>query len=644
MTNGKLTDVSTSNYAPKFIGGRSIGAKIYWDEVPPEVRAYDPENRIIMMTGPANGTLAPGATRVSIVSKSPVIIPETYCYSTPGNHWAVDIKFAGYDGVIVQGKAPEPVYLWIHDGEAEIRKVGYLWGKVTSKVDKELKRLHGLRTKTMIIGPAGENLVKDSVIEIEGHSATGTGGFGGVMGSKNLKAIAVRGTGSVKVARPKELMDVFEYFIRIHSPSFVGRGFGHWFDKGPYVLREEVEKGNATTKWGSCWACRINCLRSMRFKNLDVPNGTQKCNGFIELMQEDFERTGKWCTTDAWEFGILCDDLGLSVTQVLGHLTPWWDDAHHGGTWALELVWTGLWTEENTGLPVGTKEKPNVGSKEFNRAVLHKVAYRKGIGDLIAEGQQCYLKHIYETAPPELKQIAKDLYDKVVYIEKYHAIWHPRHVHDGISTFLHRVSCVRTFGISKPRYISVPKEAKKDLANRYFGDERAADPFVPEFKVPVVVLGQHMFIEGDSLTWCYFGSMPVWTSLNTPDYMGDLSIGAKIFSAVTGIDRTLDEMLHAHERAFNLERAIAVREGRRREHDIMNDYQFTKARWPQPDGPNSSPDWMNKKLFRKLMDKYYTARGWDLATGIPRRSKLEELDLKDVADELEKKYGVTVPP
>ncbi|MFC1816079.1 aldehyde ferredoxin oxidoreductase N-terminal domain-containing protein [Thermodesulfobacteriota bacterium] len=655
LTTKKTSIVPTSNYAPKFIGGRSIAAKIYWDEVPPEVGALSPENRIIFMTGPLVGTLAPGGTnRVIVVSKSPEPVPENYCWSVIGGHWGPELKFAGYDGVIVQGRSPEPVYLWIHDGDAEIREAGYLWGKVTSVVEEELNRLHGLQIKTMIIGPAGENLVKPSVIEADGHCAAGLGSFGAVMGSKKLKAIAVRGTGSVKVARPQELIDIYQYWTGMGevASSLSKRGTGIFYNRKtpegrPNRLQDLVARGEATHKAGGCWTCNVCHLCGMRFKNLAAPNGTCQCNDFAELQQEEYLLTGTWMTEDGWEFGILCDDLGISTTQVIGHTIPFQEE-YHGGTWAWELVTAGLWTEENTGLPVGTKEKPNVGSREFNRALLHKIAYREGIGDLLAEGPRSYLKHVYETAPSELKEAAKEQYDKNIYKEEYHVCWQAgKIIERGYAHWINVALDARNNRLYSwigrgasflPTKASI--EEQKALAKKLFGDERAHDCYTPEVKAPVTVLGQDLNIEADSLTLCASNTGGV-AYTDTEKLM---SIGARSFSAVTGIDRTFDEMRkEVGERTFTLERAIQVANGRRRNHDIYNDFYFTKAKWPwNPEGRLAS-EWVTKDLHWKVMEEYYALRGWDIATGIPTRKKLEELGMKDVADDLKSKYGVTVP-
>ena len=669
LTTGKLTDEPTGKYAPKFIGGRLMAAKIYWDEVPPGVGALEPANRLIFMTGPNNGTFALRSTRTAVVTKSPVIEPETYCYSVMGGHWGAELKFAGYDGVIIQGKAPEPVYLWINNGRAEIRSAGHLWGQVTTKADEELKRLHGCQSRAMLIGPAGENLVMSSIISTDGHAAAGMGAFGAVMGSKNLKALVVRGTGSVRVARPAELIELVEYTRHIlGSKPLRLRGQG-----GPKgFLKDLVAEKKATNKAGGCWACDKACMMGMRFKDKDVPDGSGQCDEIIELQMEDFMRLNRYTTPDSWEFGRLCDDLGLSVTQVIGHTIPAFSHECHGGTWATELVWAGIWTEANTGLPVGTREKPKVGTREFNAALLKKVAYREGIGDLIARGQQWYLNHIVDTVSSELREQAEYIRDRTIYIPKYHCIWQPRMAREYWShIYIHCAAHVRQnlgqmgdrwFPLDPP--IDVFPKGKRELAVKLFGDERAVDIKIDDFKAPAVILSNHLGAELDCLTLCagHGNDFPVWTSEVTEDGIGDLAIGAKMFSAVTGIDISFEDMLkQVGERCFNLERAIAAREGRRREHDTYNNFylgdpltgkppkacQWYAARdWngkEYPAGP-AVKNWMNRERFTRLMDQYYTLRGWDMETAVPTRKKLGELGLTDVAEDLEKKYGVPVSP
>jgi len=190
LTSRKISEASSYDYVPKFLGGRGLGAKICWDEVPPEVGAFDPENRIIFATGPLQGTLAPTSGRFMVLGKAAQTAPvESFCRSGVGGHWAPELKWAGYDALIVQGKSEKPVYLWITDQKAEILDATRLWGLDTYQTQQMIWKIHGNKTRVMVIGRAGENRSRIACILTDSGDASGQGGFGGVMGSKNLKAI-----------------------------------------------------------------------------------------------------------------------------------------------------------------------------------------------------------------------------------------------------------------------------------------------------------------------------------------------------------------------------------------------------------------------------------------------------------------------
>ena len=168
------------------------------------------------MTGPLTGTLAPASGRLEICGKAPQSYPTThYTRSSMGGHWGPELKYAGFDGVIIYGRASSPVYLWIEDGEAEIMDAEWLWGLDTFTTQKKLIERHGKRTQVCCIGQAGENLVRIAVIQSGIENAAGQGGFGAVMGSKKLKAIAVRGSGGVKIAKPKQLIEASTHIRRL---------------------------------------------------------------------------------------------------------------------------------------------------------------------------------------------------------------------------------------------------------------------------------------------------------------------------------------------------------------------------------------------------------------------------------------------
>ena len=188
LSSPRISSVATSDYAARFIGGRGIAAKIYWDEVSPDTKALDPENRLILMTGPMAGYPGTAGSMCQVSGKTPAAAPEQFFYSNLGGSWGARLKFAGYDGVVVHGASEKPVYLLVHDGTAELKDASGMRNKDVDEVTDQLKRELGNSTNVLTIGQAGENLVPFSVIRAEGGASAWGGGA--VMGSKHLKAIS----------------------------------------------------------------------------------------------------------------------------------------------------------------------------------------------------------------------------------------------------------------------------------------------------------------------------------------------------------------------------------------------------------------------------------------------------------------------
>ncbi|MFH1834088.1 MAG: aldehyde ferredoxin oxidoreductase N-terminal domain-containing protein [bacterium] len=658
LTTSKVTEESTYRYAPRFIGGRAMAARVYWEEVGPEVGAYDPDNKLIIMTGPATGTLGPGVCRFAIAAKSPDPFPNCYFYSAPSGHFGPELKFAGYDGIIIQGKAAKPVYLWINDGKVEILDAHRLWGLTTRETDTEVGRLYGNRARALVIGPAGERLCREAVISCGLAAAAGEGGFGAVMGSKNLKAIVVRGTGSINVARPKDVIDLYNRYARMvtRKPGEPGpmnprRAIQHFTQTRPITVPyiddsavgDEIAKGTAERRWGGCFGCPVSCIQVYRFS--DGLSGGGQCNEVENVVEDEwlFYKGNKKMGKDCVEFGILCQELGLSVTQVIGHLYP--RHKLHGATWARLLIDAALWTEENTGLPVD-----KMGSSEFFRAYLKKVAYREGIGDALAEGQTRYLRSLVDNArTDEERRKAKEIFEEVTQKNEPSYCVHWQNPPSGetadgprwswlisISTGVRRENQMETVVSSRsdifpPERREEIARLRRELALELFGSERALDESTTEGKVPYAIYMQHRAMETDTLPICRY-ALPRNFSVHTPDLRCDPGYGAHLFSAVTGIDKTDEQIMEeVNERTFNLERAILVREGRRRDHDVAwNDYYFRLF-----------SSWMDRGKLDAIMDEYYRVRGWHIDTGIPTREKLQQLGLGDVAEELAKR-GIEV--
>ena len=681
LTTGKITETPTSDYVPKLIGGRGVAAMIYWETVPPECAAFDPENALIMMTGVASGTLAPSASKFTIASKSPVPVKECYSYSNPSGHWSTELKFAGYDGIVVTGKSPKPVYLWVNDGEAELRDAGRLWGTTLSNMMLEVQNLHGPQARVLGIGPAGENLCRQAPIIVDREHATGITGAGAVMGSKNLKAIAVRGTGAVNVAKPQELVDLWYYYRRLltRTPAEVAAGDGwpatnrslsYYMYHGPHMpkceghpakptdpevyfknnglddpislMREAVDAGTVKMKYGGCYGCPVCCALAYQSTDLSIPSGSGQCNDMESWPAYEWAGYEKVVGIPSIWYNRWCDDLGLGITNP--------GPGYHFYMF-MDLINLGVLTPEMIGFPLESapsstySELPQAWTLEFIRTVLEKIAYREGeLYDAMAEGAERFLTSLAEKNPA-----AAPVRDRLMGHKGYYVIWSDSDAPSpGVSAIIEATDLRKspnktTTGMGKSFVASSAGLTDEQVAEiqkkgnlKYFGTEDVSDKSWDN-KVSIAIKCQNLSTLMDCITYCgWAGAYSLYSTYNPPDYLGDWEIGAKVFSAVTGQEMTHEQMVEAMNPIWNIERAIHVREGRRREYDTFKDHVYESSSW----------EWTSKEEFEgEVLDEYYNdpARGWDLDTGIPRRSTLEAQGLKKIADELESKYGVEVP-
>ena len=206
LTTMKLTERNTLDYTDRFIGGKGIGEKIYWDDLSPQRDAFHPEGLFILMTGPLAATSAPSASRWLVCGKSPSLYPENFASTNLGGFFGAKLKQAGYDGLVIQGKASGKVYLSIDNEKVKIKDASHLWGFTTEKTMQAIRNDLGEQVKILTTGIGGENAVRFATIATD-SGGSGSIGFGSVMGSKNLKAIAVRGTGTIPVAHPDSIRE-----------------------------------------------------------------------------------------------------------------------------------------------------------------------------------------------------------------------------------------------------------------------------------------------------------------------------------------------------------------------------------------------------------------------------------------------------
>jgi aldehyde:ferredoxin oxidoreductase len=389
LTTGKTWEEHPGDaFFRSHVGGRSFIAHYLLKEVPAEVDPLSPDNRLIFMAGPVTGTPLPGAGRHSVGARSP--LTGGFGEAEAGGFWGAELKHAGYDGIIFQGRAEKPVYLWIDEDKVEIHDASHLWGQRTGEVETALREAHGERlARVCQIGPAGENLVKYACVVNDLNEIAGRTGMGAVMGSKSLKAIVVRGKKQVPVADPKPLKDVAMWVrdtMEENHYNFHHYGTGAAMEgkhlEGHLIVKnfqegqmDEVKmidairlKEQYVEKMDGCYACSVRCKKRARIEAAGVE---PKYGG------AEYETLGAVGTNLAVKDLVeLC-----KANQSLN----WWglDSVSTGGTiaWAMECYQRGILTKEDTG---GLALE--WGDGQLLNTLIDMIAKREGIGDLLAEG------------------------------------------------------------------------------------------------------------------------------------------------------------------------------------------------------------------------------------------------------------------
>lgn len=600
LTSGTTTVLDSLPYGPDFIGGRGLAARIAWDQMPFGVSAFDPENRLMFMTGPLGGTLAPTAGgRLEVCGLAPQAYPhEHYTRSSLGGHWGAELKYAGYDGLILHGRARQPVYLWIEDGRVEVLDAQDLWGLDTITTQCQLQVKHGKRIRTVCIGPAGENLVRIAVILSELQNAAGQGGFGAVMGSKNLKAISVRGTGSVRIAYPEEFLAASHHVTGLLSKKVTSPPE----QKRPFK------------------ACTLACT----FSNC----GVQVFNDLYAPHQERSYRGGAMCTGieicscfDTWEAGFetscVANRLGVNIYDVMYGYGPF------GDHWLESLYDAGYLRD--LGLPGG--QKPDFRSGRFWSQLITKIAHRQGVGDMLAEGA-ARTETTLGLQPGSSPHVAHGFTSH--WDGRYHwALPFPYWLVSALNwatdtrdpmVFGYAQELIRNWKHGNGP-LSMQKVRK--VGKRLYGSEQAVAPDSGyECKAQPTIWHENNDCVKDSLAVCSL-NFPFTYSVEHPHGFGDTGAEALLFSTATGVRANEAALQMAGDRIFTLERAIQVREGRSCKQDAQVIPYFEK---PDQGGVRLDPS-----QFGSLLADFYRLRGWDPVTGAPTAQKLTQLGLEFAA-------------
>lgn len=591
LTNGSIqTQPLDETVVQKFLGGRGYGVKILYDENPPRVDPFAPENRLIFFTSPLMGGQVPCSVKPCVVTKSP--LTQTVLMSLSGGYFGCQLRFTGYDGIVIVGKARYPVYLQIHNEEVQIKDASFVWGKDTFETQHRLKEAFGdKKARVATIGPPGEKLVRFASI-INERRAFGRGGAGAVMGAKNLKAIIVRGTKSVKLfdeqgfnALVRELRERFKsesvkFWAKMGTSAVVRlveeRGIfpTRNYQSGTFEGRSKID-GEAreafVKKHVTCYRCPVGC--SVLTVATDEPYKGITSEG------PEYETL--------WSFGGQCGNDNLSAIIAAEDLCDRYglDTISTGNTigFAMECFEKGLITKEDTD---GIELK--FGNHRAMVEMVRKISARDGFGDVLAEG--------VNRASQKIGKNSQKLAMQVKGAEM--CGYDPR---GAMGQGLSFATCPRG------------ADHQKGLVRQeVFGKLPPIDRFATEGKAELVKEVQDEMAFLDALGVCCF--------LTRRDVTGSADY-AKLFKCVTGIELTEQDIWTAGERIFNLERLFNQREGFSRRDDILPERFLTE---PFREGPSAG----HTIPIERLLDDYYRVRGWDI-NGSPTQKTLARLGLKE---------------
>lgn len=617
LTSGNMSRRPyTPELAAHYIGSRGYNAALLWEMVSRGIDPLGPENVLIFGAGPLTGTAAPSSGRISVTTKGPST--NLYLKTNVGGAWGGSIRFAGYSFIVITGKSQYPVYLWIDDDKVEVHDARHLWGKDVRETEQMLHQEIGDSTiRIATIGPAGENLVMFAAIMCSNYNAAARGGGGAVMGSKNLKAVAVRGTQPVKVADPhrfKELVDQSWELYHAQSGALNTHLYGtsggvpainalsvfpsynfqkSSFDHADKVSGQYLEEGHYLKRRVGCYACPMSCHRYV-----EVKGGPYKGSFTGGPEYESFGAlgagTGVGDTEAVIKANELCNIYGLDTIST-GSVIQWLMECHQH---ELEFDRDGLdlsWGRGDTIVKL-----------------VEKIAFRQGIGDLLAMGVKRASEKIGQGSEDWAMQ-AKGLEQSRVETRSAFSyalafMVNPRGP-DHLMT-----ETLAEFGLS-PEMVNV--------IEKITGDKKYASPYMTEKRPEIVRWHEDVYAVTDALGLCAFSSTAQYYM--TPELM------AGLFSAATGVPCNEQRVMELGRKIVTMERCFNAREGATRDNDLLPKRLMTEE---LPDRPGRVA--INSlEVMGPMLDRYYQLHGWDVTTGLPTRKVLEEYSLASWADELE---------
>lgn len=630
LSHNTVDAMPTAGYAERFVGGKGIASRLYWELIAEETGAFSPGNHLFMMNGPLGGIRATAASRCVIVSKSPLTFPEQYTCGNLGGYFGAALKWAGLDGLDIHGIARNPVVLLIEPGtRCTFEDAAGLWGKDAFETIAALQKKYGTEAQVIAISEAGERRVRfANVIGSGGVSASK--GFGAVMGSKNLKAIVVK---APKVMIPVARPDDFEQVIAEINELTLGEASGRYHNE---IRLDGVKKiGNAY-----CYGCPGICRRGL-YRSGNGEEGYR-----INCASAFFYRTWEKARTGT----------GGSATF---HATQL---ANRHGLCALQLTLICKWLPKAVRAGVIDPAEPalnldRMGTPEWFETLVNLISNRDGIGDVLAEGsrraaQVWGISDMLDgivTSTGVLPGAGHDprlfLSLAPVYATEPNSV--TTQVHEVSKPMRQWMAWANSDG--KRGFLTTGK--LRHMAKLFWGDERAVEFDSPDMMGATAVQIQNRTYAKENLVACDW-FWPINFSGTVESGTGDPALEARLLSAVTGENMDEAGYLRTGERCFNQNRAIYLREGRRGRQDDVLEERFhirpfekssniVSAVNPEFKMPGTGGQLVSRRgakvdreVFKGIMNDYYRIRGWDVGTGLFTEDTLNHLGLADIVPEL----------
>ena len=697
LTTGAITFEDTLPKYKVYVGGMGIGYKVLWDEVPMDTPAYSEAAKVVIAVGPLTGSGVPCSGRTNITLLSSFSRAYSIIDSHMGGHFAHNMKYAGYDAIIIEGKGDKPVYLKIDDDKVTLEDASHVWGTGTFNSNKVIAKECGPEFDVATIGQAGENLVNMSCLVTSVGNVAGAG-TGSALGYKMLKGIAVRGTGAVMIADPVKHKELCDYMLR----DLVGANNNHnvpntpqsWAEysavsgnrwrgapgvtwgaakNGPIDTGEQpvgdinkiayrttkgaFDQGEVITKYiakqGGCASCPVRCYPQYdcdilaeydmptKVSNTCGPTGTIPKNFFAEG-HKDFRDEGDGPGIISLHGSYVQDDLGLWCNY--GNIAREFKYCYLNGI--LEKV---LPKEEYDSIPWQLMKDCD---PRWLDDIYRRIAYKEGEISRLGEGTVAVLK-AWGLDDPSKNHLGINFYDDVISLNQNvtHGGFLKHHSADQgwqtglLYNIMYNRDCMVHTLTNATRCGASFDAVVKPVFEGFFG-EGCVD--APKAYTPInenkVKLAKWSILEKqwhDSATLCNWMYPMIVSPSKARGYAGDIELDAKFMTAVTGEEWTMDEILFDMERITQMLRAMTAIsfkihedvDNLRTTHDKVSEWHFTMDPDLKPFEKGTTK--MDREDWEKSLDMFYDAMGWDKATGIPTRATLEKFGLADMADKLE---------